>query len=418
MAPIDMSSTKASVVELDNADPLALARKLFYLPKGLIYLDGNSLGAAPHAAFDELDKAARDEWARDLIGSWNSANWFELPSSLGAMVAGIVGAADDEVVVCDSTSINIYKALHAALSMRPGRGTIVAEAGSFPTDLYMVEGVLSSSGASRIALEGVDGATIEELIDDDTAVVLVNHVDYRSGKVRDIGALAHMAHEKGALIVVDLCHSAGIMPVELNRHNIDLAIGCTYKYLNGGPGSPAFIFCAKRHLGEVSQPLSGWWGHDAPFAFDRQYRADPGIRKFLCGTQPILSFRAMKPGLEITRQFAMKDIRAKSQSLTGLFLQLVEGFCDDHGVGIASPRDAEQRGSQISLTHEHGYEIVQAMIERGVIGDFRMPNIMRFGFAPLYLSYQNTFDAAMILRDVLETGEWQEPRFSQKSAVT
>ncbi len=413
-----MSSAQAMVMELDNSDPLALARNLFNLPEGLIYLDGNSLGAAPHAAFDELDKAARDEWARDLIGSWNSAHWFELPTHLGAMVGDIIGASGDEVVVCDTTSINIYKALHAALSLRPNRGTIVAEAVSFPTDLYMVEGVLSSSGASRIALEGVDGATIEELIDEDTAVVLVNHVDYRSGRIRDIGTLARLAHEKGALIIVDLCHSAGIMPVELNSHMIDLAVGCTYKYLNGGPGSPAFIFCAKRHLGNVSQPLSGWWGHDAPFAFDRQYRADPGIRKFLCGTQPVLSFRAMKPGLKIARQFAMKDIRAKSQALTGLFLQLVETFCDAHDVGIASPRNAEQRGSQISLTHENGYEIVQAMIERGVIGDFRRPNIMRFGFAPLYLSYQNTFDAAMILKDVLESGIWREPRFSRKSAVT
>jgi kynureninase len=413
-----MSSAETPVVELDSNDPLSAARKLFHLPKDLIYLDGNSLGAAPHAAFEEIEKTAKNEWAHDLIGSWNSARWFELPSDLGAVVADLIGAASDEVVVCDTTSINIFKALHAALSLRPGRGTIVAEAGSFPTDLYMVEGVLSSSSACRIALEGVDGSTIEELIDEDTAVVLVNHVDYRSGQIRDIGTLARLAHEKGALIIVDLCHSAGIMPVELNHHDIDLAIGCTYKYLNGGPGSPAFIYCAKRHLGTVSQPLSGWWGHDAPFAFDRQYRADPGIRKFLCGTQPILSFRAMKPGLEITRQFDMKDIRAKSMGLTGLFLQLVESFCDEHDVGIFSPRDASQRGSQISLTHEHGYKIVQAMIERGVIGDFRMPNIMRFGFAPLYISYQDTFNAAMILKDVLESGVWQEPRFAQKSAVT
>ncbi len=403
---------------LDEKDELAFARAQFQLPADIIYLDGNSLGAAPKAAFDVLDIAAHQEWATGLIGSWNSANWFELPSSLGVKVGDIIGAEDGEVVVCDTTSINIFKALHAALSLRSGRRTIVAEGGSFPTDLYMVEGVLASSGAEKVLLEGIDDARIENLIDEDTAAVLVNHVDYRSGRIRDIGALAKLAHEKGALIIVDLCHSAGIMPVELNRHSIDLAIGCTYKYLNGGPGSPAFVFCAKRHLGNVHQPLSGWWGHDAPFAFDREYRADPGIRKFLCGTQPVLSFRAMAPGLEITQKADMNAIRAKSQAMTELFLQIVDSFADEHGVGIASPRNRDERGSQVSLTHEHGFEIVQALIARGVIGDFRMPNIMRFGFAPLYISYRDVLNAAIILKDVLETGFWREARFANRATVT
>lgn len=260
--------------------------------------------------------------------------------------------------------------------------------------------------------------TIEELIDDDVAVVLVNHVDYRTGKIRDIAALTERVHKKGAIIVVDLCHSAGIMPVELNRLNIDLAVGCTYKYLNGGPGSPAFIYCAKRHLKNVSQPLSGWWGHDAPFAFDRNYRADPGIRKFLCGTQPVLSFKAMQAGIALTRKAVIDDIRQKSMDLTSLFLELVMQFGDDHGIGVASPHNGDERGSQISLTHENGYEIVQAMIELGVVGDFRTPNIMRFGFAPLYISYRNVYDAAMIIKDVVETGLWREERFRQASMVT
>lgn len=407
-----------SIVELDRQDPFASVRDQFVLPDGLIYLDGNSLGPAPKAVFAEIEKTAHQEWAQDLIGSWNSANWFELPSSLGAIIADIIGANADEVVACDTTSINVYKAVHAGLSLRPDRKVIVSEGGSFPTDLYMVEGVASTNPNISIKLQGVDGDTIEELIDEDTAVVLVNQVDYRSGKTRDVGALTKLVHEKGAIVIFDLCHSAGIMPVELNLHKVDMAIGCTYKYLNGGPGSPAFIFCASRHLDKVSQPLSGWWGHNAPFAFDLEYRPDPGIKKFLCGTQPILSFRAMQTGLELTRQFDMGDIRQKSMALTSLFLDEVMKFGPEFGVGVASPENAAERGSQISLTHEHGYEIVQALIERRVIGDFRMPNIMRFGFAPLYISYQNVFDAVMILKDILETETWREPRFSQRSAVT
>ncbi len=404
--------------KLDQTDPLAMARDLFFLPEDIIYLDGNSLGAAPEAAIAAVNNTAHNEWAGELIGSWNSAGWFELPSTFGGIIAEIIGAASHEVVACDTTSINIYKALHGALSLRPERSTIVAEGGSFPTDLYMVEGVLASNSTSKALLEGVDGDQIETLIDGETAVVLVNHVDYRSGKVRDIAALAEIAHAHGALIIVDLCHSAGIMPIELNSCNIDLAIGCTYKYLNGGPGSPAFIFCAERHLADIRQPLSGWWGHDTPFAFEQGYRADPGIRKFLCGTQPILSFQAMRAGLEITRQFDIADIRHKSRQLTGLFIKIVEDWCDKYQIGIFSPRDADQRGSQVSLTHEYSYAIVQALIERGVIGDFRAPNIMRFGFAPLYLSYRDVERAASILKEVLDTELWREPRFAKVSTVT
>ena len=406
------------ITNLDKKDPFAPVRDQFVLPDGLIYLDGNSLGPAPKAVFAEIEKTAHQEWAQDLIGSWNSAGWFELPSSLGAIIADIIGAGADEVVACDSTSINIYKAVHAGLSLRPERNGIVAEGGSFPTDLYMVEGVSSTNPLTSIKLQGVDGDTIEELIDEDTAVVLVNQVDYRSGKIRDVGALTKLAHEKGAIIIFDLCHSAGIMPVELNLHQVDLAVGCTYKYLNGGPGSPAYIYCASRHLDKVRQPLSGWWGHSAPFAFDREYKADAGIKKFLCGTQPILSFRAMQAGLELTRQFDIADIRQKSMALTSLFLDEVIKFGPEFGVGVASPENAAERGSQLSLTHEHGYEIVQALIERGVVGDFRFPNVMRFGFAPLYISYQNVFDAAMILKDILETEIWREQRFSQRSVIT
>ncbi len=410
--------SQAIAQELDSRDPLANAKDKFFLPKDLIYLDGNSLGPAPKAAFADIEKTAHREWAQDLIGSWNSAGWFELPSKSGAVIADIIGAQNDEVVACDTTSINIFKALHAALSLRPERNVIVAEAASFPTDLYMVEGVASTTQSKTIRLEGVDAPEIETLIDENTAVVLVNQVDYRTGKTRDVGALTRHAQANGAIIIFDLCHSAGIMPVELNQHNVDLAVGCTYKYLNGGPGSPAFIFCANRHLADVQQPLSGWWGHQTPFAFDQSYSPDPGIRKFLCGTQPILSFRAMQAGLELTRQYDMREIRKKSMALTDLFLSEVMNFAEEYGVGLASPAKAESRGSQISLTHDSGYEIIQALIERGVVGDFRTPNIMRFGFAPLYISFQNVADAAAILKDILETEIWRDPRFKQKSAVT
>ena len=412
------NTIEQKIAILDKQDPFAHVRDQFVLPDGLIYLDGNSLGPAPKAVFADIEKTAHQEWAQDLIGSWNSANWFELPSKIGAIIADIIGAAADEVVACDTTSINVFKAVHAGLSLRPDRNTIVSEGGSFPTDLYMIEGVASTNPAKSIKLEGVDGETIEELIDEDTAVVLVNQVDYRSGKIRDIGALTRLAHEKGAIIISDLCHSAGIMPVELNLHDVDLAIGCTYKYLNCGPGSPAYIYCASKHLDKVQQPLSGWWGHNVPFAFDREYRPDPGIRKFLCGTQPILSFRAMQAGLELTRKFDIRDIRKKSIGLTSLFMDEVMKFGPEFGVGVASPENAHDRGSQVSLTHAHGYEIVQALIERGVVGDFRFPNVMRFGFAPLYISYQNVFDAAMILKDILESESWREPRFNQRSAIT
>ncbi len=414
----DFEEYKQRAAALDFDDPLAAARELFYLPENVIYLDGNSLGAAPLDALATLDVVGRKEWAQDLIASWNSAGWFELPSTLGAMVAQIIGAHDDEVVVCDSTSINIFKAVNGALSLRPERNTIVAEAGSFPTDLYMLEGVSSLAKDCAIRLQGKDGDMIESLIDEDVAVVLVNHVDYRTGEIRDIGALTKYAHERGALVIVDLCHSAGIMPVELTRHNIDLAIGCTYKYLNGGPGSPAFIYCARRHLPTISQPLTGWWGHSAPFAFDRSYQADAGIKKFLCGTQPVLNFRALQPGLEIATRFDIDMVREKSMALTTLFLDCVDSFRQEHGIGIASTRDANIRGSQISLTHDNGYEIVQAMIAHGVVGDFRMPNVMRFGFAPLYLRFKDVLEAANILHQILASGAWRDEKYAKRAAVT
>jgi len=398
---------------LDEADPLRAVRDAFFLPEGMIYFDGNSLGAMPKSALEIVSEATQQEWATDLITSWNKAGWFALPTEYGDMLAPAIGASAGEVVICDSTSINLYKALFAGLSLRPERSVIVAESGSFPTDLYMIEGALSSRPGLEMRLSEDN---LIDLIDESVAVVLVNHVDYRSGQLADVTAITAKAHEMGAVVIWDLCHSAGIMPVDLNKHNVDLAIGCTYKYLNGGPGAPAFVYCAAEHIPHISQPLSGWWGHAQPFSFETGYAPDAGIRKFLCGTQPILSFRALKAGLDVLAPLDIKDIRAKSQSLTSLFIELVEAQVP--GLTLASPREAELRGSQVSFSHPEAYPIVQALIERGVVGDFRMPNILRFGFSPLYLSHADVVEAVTRLSEIMESGVWKEPRFQARSAVT
>ncbi len=397
---------------LDAADPLAPLRAAFFIPNGMIYFDGNSLGAMPKAALSIVSEATEQEWATDLITSWNKAGWFELPTRYGDKLAPVIGASVGEVVVCDSTSINLYKALFAGLSLRPKRHVIVAEKSSFPTDLYMVEGALKARPDLEMRLvEDLLGA-----IDESVAVVLVNHVDYRSGKVAAVEAITARAHEMGAVVIWDLCHSAGVLPVGLNAAGADLAIGCTYKYLNGGPGAPAFIYCAAKHLPYVSQPLSGWWGHAQPFAFETGFAPDAGIRKFLCGTQPILSFRALEAGLDLISGLDMAQVRAKSQSLTALFIELVEAQVP--AMALASPKDADARGSQVSFRHPNAYPIVQALIERGVVGDFRMPNVLRFGLSPLYLSHMDVVRAVEILAEIMEKATWATPRFQARGAVT
>lgn len=408
----------AAIEAMDAADGLRAMRERFILPEGLVYLDGNSLGVASKAAFTELQAAATEEWGQDLIRSWNTAGWFDMPLTLGDRVGRLVGAAAGQTVVCDTTSINIYKALHAAMALRPDRKVIVAEAGSFPTDIYMAEGVVSTRPGASLRLEGVDAPEIEDLIDGAVAVVLVNHVNYKSGELRDMAALTQKAHEHGALVIWDLCHTAGALPVDLDGAKADFAVGCTYKYLNGGPGAPAFVYAAARHHGAISQPLSGWWGHARPFAFEKHYAAGEGIRRFLCGTQPILSLRALKGALDIWDEVDMAALREKSLGLTDLFIALVEERCAAYGLELESPREREKRGSQVSFRHPHAYEIMQALIARDVIGDFRAPSTMRFGFTPLYLRYADVWRAVEILEEILRTGAWQDARFAVRSAVT
>ena len=408
----------AEAEALDAADPLRRFRARFALPEGVIYLDGNSLGAASPAVFAELRKAAEEEWGQGLIRSWNTAGWFDLPLQLGDCIGRLVGAAAGQTVVADTTSVNIYKALHAALALRPDRHAVVAEAGSFPTDLYMAEGVAATRPGTRLKLEGADAAAIEDLIDQDTAVVLVNHVNYKTGALRDMAALTARAHQAGALVVWDLCHSAGALPVALDEAGSDFAVGCTYKYLNGGPGAPAFVYAARRHHDRMTQPLSGWWGHARPFAFETGFAGAEGIRRFQCGTQPVLSLRALKAALDLWDEVDMEALRAKSLALTDLFIALVEEGCGRHGVALETPREPQRRGSQVSFAHPNAYAVMQALISRGVIGDFRAPATLRFGFAPLYVGYADVWRAAAALEEILDSGAWRDPRFAVRAAVT
>lgn len=413
-----VASVPLEIEQRDATDPLAHLKSRFHLPQGVVYLAGNSLGPAPIAAFDDIETAVRKEWAEGLVRSWNDANWFSLVDTLGDRIGALIGAAAGQTVACDSVSINVYKALQAGLSLRPGRTTVVAEAGSFPTDLYVAEGVVAGHPGVKLLLEGVDADNIEDLIDERTAVVLVNHVDYKSGELRDMAALTARIHAAGAIAVWDLCHSAGVIAVELDACNVDLAVGCTYKYLNCGPGSPAFIYAATRHQATLRQPLSGWWGHAAPFAFEVGYRPDSGARRLLCGTQPILSLRALNAGLAAIEDVAMADIRAKSLAMSDLFIELVAEACSANGATIVTPADHAIRGSQVSITFDNGYAVVQALMERGIVGDFRAPDMMRFGFAPAYLSFADVWRAAEAFNDVMTSGSWREERFNKRRAVT
>lgn len=408
----------AAIDARDASDPLRPFRQRFMLPEGTIYLDGNSLGAASPSVLAELEHAAKVEWADDLIRSWNTAGWFDLPVVLGDRIGRLVGAAAGQVVVADTTSINVYKALHAALSLRPDRKVIVAESSSFPTDLYMAEGVVSTMPGASLLLEEAGGPALEELIDQSVAVVLVNHVNYKTGKLRDMAAVTRRAHEAGALVVWDLCHTAGAMPIALDSAQADFAVGCTYKYLNGGPGAPAFIYVAERHLGKATQPLSGWWAHARPFAMEPGFAPDAGIRRFQCGTQCILSMRALKGALDIWEDVDLEAVRNKSVELTELFIQLGEENCAGLGLTLESPRDSDCRGSQVAFRHANAFEVMQALIDRKVIGDFRAPSTLRFGFTPLYIGYRDVWDAASVLADVLRTEVWKEPRYAVRTAVT
>ncbi|MEC3892280.1 kynureninase [Nocardiopsis alba] len=409
-------TTREECVELDAADPLAPLREEFVLPEGVIYLDGNSLGALPRSTPGRVADMIEREWGRDLIRSWNDAGWWDKPRTLGAKVAPLVGADPDEVIVGDGTSANLFKALVAAVRLS-GRSVVLGEAGNFPTDLYVTEGAVSLLGAEQRRVDPDGPGLAEELARGDVAALLLSHVDYRSGVLRDMAGITRLAHEHGALVIWDLCHSVGAVPIDLSGLEVDFAVGCTYKYLNGGPGAPSFLYAARRHHAVAEQPLSGWHGHARPFDFTPDYEPSPGVSRFLSGSQPLVADAALEAGLDVWAKADMDRVRAKSLAMTDLFLARAASV----GLSSITPAEHERRGSQVALLQPEegaGYPIVQALIERGVIGDFRAPDVMRFGFTPLYLRYVDVFDAATALVEVVESGEWRAERFNRRSQVT
>jgi kynureninase len=409
--------TRSDIVQLDREDPLASFRDEFYLPDGLIYFNGNSLGAMPHKAANRARHVVEEEWAKGLIGSMNTAGWFDLPLTLGRKLAPLVGANPEEVVITDTTGIDLYKVLAAALRIQPGRRVIVMEGSNFPTNNYMVQGLLEQLGGGyRIRFAEAD--RILDAIDEDVAAICLTHVHYKSGHILDMAAITARAHAVGAAAVWDLCHSAGAMPVELNKCNVDFAVACTYKYLNGGPGSPAMLFAAQRHHGKYLQPLTGWFGHAEPFEFERDYRPAGDIRQMLSGTQPIVSLSVAEIGIDIMLRADLQLVREKAMRMTDLFIELLEQRCAGHDIRLACPRDASVRGSQVSFHHQDGYPIVRALHDRGVICDYRSPGNMRFGFAPLYNSYAEVWDAVDHLRDILDKALWKQAQFQQRLKVT
>jgi kynureninase len=422
--------TRSDCEELDRRDPLAAHRNSFALPDGVIYLDGNSLGALPRATSARVREVVEREWGDGLIRSWNAAHWVDLPRRVGAKIARLIGAQAHEVVCADSTSINLFKVLAAALKLQAARPqvrarerrVVLSERTNFPTDLYVAQGLLALLG-DRFELKLVDFDEMTEAIDNTVAVTLITHVNYQTGAMHDMAAITRRARHAGALIIWDLAHSAGAVPVNLNDCSADFAVGCGYKYLNGGPGAPAFAFVAERHLTALvddpfAQPLSGWFGHRAPFAFDPEFAPAASIDRFTVGTPSILALAALDIGVEGVLAAGIEALRAKSITLTDLFVHCVEQRCAGLGVRLASPRAATRRGSQVCFAHAHAWPVMQALIARGVIGDFRAPNILRFGFASLYVRYVDVWEAVEALRDVLATKAWDRPEFKAIKAVT
>ena len=406
--------TRGEAQQLDATDPLAFARERFEASEGLIYLDGNSLGALPSATPGRVDELIRGQWGEDLIAGWNKHGWIDAPMRVAAKLAPIVGAKPSELLIADSTSVCLFKLLSAAVRARPGRKTILTQDGNFPTDTYVAEGLaeMLCMELRRASPEGIIAA-----IDADTAVVSLSHVDYRSGSRVDMAAVNEAARSAGALVVWDLSHSAGAIEVDLHATGCELAVGCGYKYLNGGPGAPAFIYVAEHLQDQLHPPLQGWMGHAEPFAFEEGYRPTSGIARFLTGTPSIVALATLDAGLDTFGGIAMADIEAKARALLRLFIDEVETRCGDE-VRLFGPHDVAERGSHVCFAHPEGYAVMQALIARGVIGDFRAPDLMRFGFTPLYTRFEDAWRAADALAEILATREWDQPRFKERRKVT
>ncbi|GAA1015233.1 kynureninase [Acrocarpospora pleiomorpha] len=405
-----MSITRAGCAALDAADPISDFRDEFVLPDGIVYLLGNSLGALPRRTAARVAHTVTAEWGQDLGASWNTAGWWDLPQTTGDRIAPLIGAGPGEVLAGDSTSVTIFKALAAALALRPGRSVIVSDVENFPSDQYVVQG--AAQAFDREIREIGSDADLANALGPDVAVVLLSHVNYRTGAVRNMAEVTAMVQASGALMIWDLCHSTGALPVDVT--GVDFALGCTYKYLNGGPGAPAYIYVAPRHQKAARNVISGWHGHASPFDFEPGYEPAPGVRRFAVGSPPVLSYAALNASLEIWEKVDMRSVRAKSVALTELFIELTEHL----GLELATPRDPVERGSQVSYRHPEGYPVMRALIDMGVHGDFRAPDLIRFGFAPLYLRYVDVYDAANTLAEVLSKELWREARYQRRLTVT
>ena len=415
----DHRQSLESALARDAEDRLAPHRDAFALPDGVIYLDGNSLGALPRNVAARVASTLEGEWGHGLIRSWNEAGWIDLPARVGARIAPLIGADPACVVAADSTTVNLFKTVSAALALRPDRRRIVTETRNFPTDNYIAEGVIRQCGGRHELVHAADADAVIDCLDADTAVLMLSHVNYRDGAVHDMAGLTRAAHEAGALVIWDLAHSAGVLPLDLAGCDVDFAVGCGYKFLNGGPGAPAFLYAAARHHGGFAQPLSGWFGHADPFGFDPHYRPAGDITQYLCGTPPVISMVALEAALELWDKVDLRDVHAKSQALTDFFIELVEARCAGHGLTLVSPRDAARRGAQVSLSHPTaGYAIISALIADGVIGDFRAPDILRFGFAPLYTRFADVWHAVDRLAAILDGRLWDRPEFHARRTVT
>ena len=410
-------TSRDDFVRWDEEDTLAPCRERFVVPPGIIYLDGNSLGATPAGVLPAVTRTIEEEWSRDLIRSWTAHHWIDLPLTVGATIARLVGAAPEDVLVADSTSVNLFRLICVALGLRPDRRAVLLEKDNFPADNYVAQGVAELLG-DRAELRVVDGDRLATEVNGDVALVVASHVDFRTGRMLDMPSVTRAVHEHKALMLWDLSHSAGVVPVALEADDVDFAVGCGYKYLNGGPGAPSFLYVHRRWQETATPPFFGWLGHASPFALEPRWQPAAGIRKFLGGTPPILSMVALRAALAAFDGIDVRAVRAKSLALTSRFIDLVDERCARHGVRVVTPREQARRGSQVSVAFEHAYPAVQAMIARGVIGDFRAPDLMRFGFAPLYVRYADVWDAVAVMDDVLSSRAWDRPEFLRRQYVT
>lgn len=411
-------SLKQKAIQADKTDNLALMRERFDLPENVIYLDGNSLGPLPKSCKQRAQEVIDKQWGTDLISSWNKHQWIDLPQTVGEKIAPLIGAAEGQTICCDSISINLFKVLSAALDMQQGRNIVLSQGDNFPTDLYMVQGLSSLVGEHRCELKQVEEDKLLDAMNNNVAVLLLTHVNFRSGQIHDMKKLTELAHQKGILVIWDLAHSAGALELAVDECDIDFAVGCTYKYLNGGPGAPGFVYVSKKHQHRFKQPLYGWMGHATPFTFDAQYQPSESIAQCLTGTPPILSMSILDAALTVFENIDMASIRKKSIALTEFFISCLQEHELESCLPLFSPANCQQRGSQISLSNDNAYAICQVLIEQGVIADFRAPNILRFGFTPLYTRYIDVFDAANILAEVMTHKRYTHEKYNKQCKVT